>query len=109
VPLPLTSQSVAASPHPLDGIDRPVIEALLATATPSDQDLIDAARLLTRYRDSRLSPDLIFKILKALENWSLSIGELHEHTRALWASGWRPLTPNSPQEQQVGSGADVEE
>jgi hypothetical protein len=109
VPLPLTRQPAAASPHPLDGIDRPVIEALLTASAPSDQNLVDAARLLTRYRDSRLSPDLAPKILEALRNWSLSAEQLHERTRAIWASGWRPPVPEGPQEQQVGSGADVEE
>jgi hypothetical protein len=109
VPLPLQSRSLPASPHPLDGIDRPVIEALLAATEPTDANLVDAARLLTRYRDSRLSPDLAPKILEALRNWSLSAEQLHERTRAIWASGWRPSLQDTPREQQVGSGADVEE
>jgi hypothetical protein len=109
VPLPLSGGRQVASPHPLDGIDRPVIEALLATTEPTDANLVDAARLLTRYGDSRLSLDLLPKILQALDNWSLSIAQLHERTREIWATGWRPAQPDTPQEQQVGSGADVEE
>lgn len=102
-------QPAAASPHPLDGIDRPVIEALLAAPTPSDCDIVHAARLYVRYRDARLSPDLLPRILRAIETWGLSIEDLQSRARAIWASGWRPPVPEAPQEQQVGSGADVEE
>lgn len=109
MPLPLPAGHQAASPHPLDGADRPLIEALLAAPVPTDEDLVNAARLLTRYQASRLSPDLSQMILKALENWRLSVDDLHTRTRAIWASGWRPSRADSPQEQQVGSGADVEE
>lgn len=86
-----------------------MIERLLATPSPSDDDLVHAARLHARYKDSRLSPDLLPRILQALENWSLSIDELHARTRKIWRSGWRPQLDDSPQEQPVGSGADVEE
>lgn len=109
MPLPLTAQPAAASPHPLDGSDRPVIEALLAAASPTDEDIVHAARLLTRYSGSLLSRDLADKILQAPENWGLTLPELQQRARLIWQSGWRPAVPNSPQQQQVGSGADVEE
>jgi hypothetical protein len=109
VPVPLRLITVPASPHPLDSLDRPVIEALLDTPSPSDCDIVHAARLHTRYRESQLSPDLLSKILQALDNWQLSVEQLQERARAIWQSGWRPPYPDSPQEQQVGSGADVEE
>jgi hypothetical protein len=99
---------VAASPHPLDGLDRPVIERLLTVTDPSDTDLVNAARLHARYKDSLLSPDLLPKVLQAMENWSLSLDELHARTREIWRSGWRPRLDDSTQEQPVGSGADME-
>ena len=86
-----------------------MIERLLTTADPLDAELVHAARLHARYKDSLLSPDLLPKILQALENWSLSLDELHARTREIWRSGWRPRLDDSPQEQPVGSGADVEE
>lgn len=86
-----------------------MIEALLAAASPTDDDIVHAARLLTRYGNSLLSPDLLAKILQAVENWGLTLPELQQRARLIWQSDWRPALPNSPQQQQVGSGADVEE
>jgi hypothetical protein len=95
-------------PHPLDGTDRPIIEALGAVNPPSQLDIINAARLHIRYRDSRLSPDLLDQLLVAIQRWSLSTGELQERARAIWQSGWRPPLPGFVEEQPVGSGSDVE-
>ncbi|MGA1730831.1 MAG: DUF3288 family protein [Steroidobacteraceae bacterium] len=100
------SPALPPSLHPLDAEDRPVITALLEVATPTDTDLVHAARLITRYRDSRLSPDLADMLRQVLRNWSLSPSELQTRTRAIWASGWRPAM--AEQQVSVGSGADVE-
>lgn len=104
----LSSRQLPPALHPLDAADRPVIEALLATSAPSDAEIVDAARLHTRYCDSRLSPDLTAKILQAISSWGYSLSDLQEAARRIWQSGWRPAAPTSPEEQQVGSGADVE-
>ena len=99
--------SLPAPQHPLDAVDRPVIESLLLVDQPSDRDLVDAARLVTRYRNATLSTDLWHKLQQALERWALSEDELNARTRAIWASGWRPAMDRDDA-IDVGSGADVE-
>jgi hypothetical protein len=109
VPLPWRPTPVTSveHPHPLDLLDRPVIEALAAASTPSESDIVNASRLYIRYRNSRLSPDLLELILGALKAWNLSVEELQDRARAIWQSGWLPPVPEA-EEQPVGSGADVE-
>jgi hypothetical protein len=106
--MPFPDRQLPPSLHPLDATDRPLVEALLATRVPSDGEIVDAARLHTRYCDSRLSPDLAVKIRQAIKAWGYSLSDLQEAARRIWQSGWRPASPASPEEQQVGSGADVE-
>lgn len=107
-PAPYRSPAPALPPalHPLDGQDRPLITALLQVSSPTDGDLVNAARLITRYRDSLLSPDLAGQLRQVLANWSLSLEQLQERTRSIWASGWRPAM--AEQQAEIGSGADVE-
>lgn len=93
--------------HPLDAQDRAIVLHLITVATPSEVDIVQAARLLTRYRDSLLSHDLYDKLLLVLETWGLTTEQLNERSRAIWLSGWRP-TFAAPADEQVGSGADVE-
>lgn len=95
------------SPHPLDQVDREAIEALLNIEVPLRIDIVHASRLTTRYRDSLLSPDLYVKLQQVLTRWSMTTAELYERSREIWMSGWRPSL-NSPQQEGVGSGADVE-
>lgn len=92
--------------HPLDATDRPLVDALLLTGEPSDGDITTAARLIIRYRDSVLSPDLVIKLRQALNRWGLTEDQLMVRSRVIWASGWRPAPVDQPAE--VGSGADVE-
>jgi hypothetical protein len=109
VPLPWRPTPLASVEHlhPLDLLDRPVIEALAAAPAPSESDIVNASRLYIRYRNSRLSPDLLELILGALKTWNLSVEELQDRARVIWQSGWRPPVPDA-EEQPVGSGADVE-
>lgn len=100
------SRDTPAGLHPLDRIDRETINDLLFVREPSELDLVNAARLITRYRDSRLSADLRGLLSRVLRNWSLSAAELFSITRAIWCSGWTPTAPS--QDEAVGSGADVE-
>ena len=99
--------SLPSPQHPLDAADRPVIESLLLVSQPSERNLIDAARLITRYRNSTLSADLWHKLQQALERWALNEEQLTARTRAIWASGWRPSMDHADA-IDVGSGADVE-
>jgi hypothetical protein len=100
-------RGIPAGLHPLDHLDRKTIDGLLLAREPSDLDLVNAARLITRYRDSRLSADLRDLLNRVLRNWSLSQAELFSMTRAIWRSGWTPTAALSA--EAIGSGADVED
>ncbi len=105
--IPQPRSDAPASPHPLDQTDRRIIETLLTVERPLQIDIVQAARLTTRYRDSLLSPDLYTKLQQVLVRWSMTTAELYERSREIWMSDWRPSL-NSPQQEDVGSGADVE-
>ena len=89
--------------------DRSRIQQLAALPSPYEWALIDAARLLLRYTPDGFGADLHQQLLAVIKTWGLNRLQLHERTRALWASGWRP--PLDPAQQldgvSVGSGADV--
>lgn len=109
-PRPFPRTEAPPSPHPLDGTDRPVVEALLAVEKPQDSDIVQASRLLIRHEGSCLSRDLYPALLEVLRRWNLSQEELNQRSRAVWASGYRPQASSSNLEPSVavGSGADVE-
>lgn len=90
----------------MDRIDRETIQALRHVDTPSDAEVVQAARLVIRYRDSRLSRDLYHQLQQTLDRWSLSVPTLFRRARSIWQSGWRPGALE--QDEAVGSGADVE-
>ena len=93
--------------HPLHAIDRQVIDALLAVATPEDRHLVDAARLLQRYAGFPGATDLQEDLAKLLRLWQLDGPSLRQRTRAIWASGYRP--GQSVSGEAVGSGFDTAE
>ena len=105
--IPQSRCDAPPSPHPLDQVDRRIIETLLSVETPLEIDIVQAARLITRYRDSLLSPDLYLKLQQVLTRWSMTTAELFERSRGIWMSGWLPSLA-APQQEDVGSGADVE-
>lgn len=90
--------------HPLHGADRDTVDRLLAAAEPGDADLVDAARLLQRYRGFPGARDLQDDLARALRLWGLEQDELQRRTRALWAAGYRPLPAAG---DAVGSGFDT--
>ncbi len=92
--------------HPLHGTDRAHVDRLLAVETPGDADLVDAARLLTRYADFPGAPDLRDDLAKVLRLWGLDQTQLHGRTRALWSTGFRPVGL-APVSEGVGSGFDT--
>ena len=67
-----TSSSMAAQSHPLHALDRAVVDRLLAAETPSEADLVDAARLLMRYEGFPGAEDIQQDLAKALRFWKLS-------------------------------------
>ena len=92
--------------HPLYASDRDTVDRLLAAKSPSDADLIDAARLLLRYQGFPGARDLQEDLAKALRLWGLDQDGLHQRTRALWAGGYRPVPAAA---EAVGSGFDTTE
>ena len=88
--------------HPLYATDRDLADRLLAVEAPSDADLVELARLLMRYGGFPGALDLQEDLQKALRLWGLSLEQLHQRTRAIWAGGYRPGAEAAP--QAVGSG-----
>lgn len=103
---PRAAASSSASLHPMDRVDRGTIQALLQAETPGDAEIVHAARLAIRYRDSRLSTDLMDLIREAANRWSITLDELYAQARSVWASDHSPAALQ--QDLAVGSGADVE-
>lgn len=92
--------------HPLYKGDRAVVDRLRSTSIPSDQDLVDAARLLMRYRAFPGAFDIRDDIITAAKTWGFAnSAELNAATRAIWERGFRPQYEASA---DVGSGADVQ-
>ena len=92
--------------HPLHGTDRAHVDRLLAVETAGDADLVDAARLLTRYEDFPGAQDLRDDLAKVLRLWGLDRNQLQGRTRALWSAGFRPAGL-APVSEGVGSGFDT--
>lgn len=111
--------------HPLDAVDRQTILELQQVETPRDIDVLNAARLISRYSPEqcsdpldpsiqRPSPDLFNMLAAAARRWGLTRSELQGRARAIWAAapGGRPACLSAEQDLQtletVGSGADVQ-
>ena len=92
--------------HPLYSIDRATVDRLLAAQTPEDDDLIDAARLLTRYNGFPGAFDLQDDLRRAIRHWGLSTEDLQARTRALWQGGYR-VGAKGKAAEPVGSGFDT--
>lgn len=91
--------------HPLYELDRLVVDRLLAAAKPTDEDLVDAGRLLMRYQGFPGARNIQEDLEKALRLWGLTRESLPKRTRAIWAAGFRPIkeVPIDP----VGSSFDT--
>jgi hypothetical protein len=89
--------------------DRSRVLQLAALPAPDELALIDAARLLMRYSLEGFGSDLHHQLQAVIKHWGLTRLQLHERTRALWASGWRPRQDPAQQLDgvSIGSGADV--
>ncbi len=101
------TRTAAESPrqcHPLHAFDRDVVDRLLATETPADADLIDAARLLMRYQGFPGADDLQDDLERVLRLWGIDRQALHVRTRAVWTAGFRPAPAAA---EAVGSSFDT--
>lgn len=105
-PDPSNSTADAGQSHPLYSLDRATVDRLLAAATPEDVDMIDAARLLSRYRGFPGAFDLQDDLARAIRLWGLSDDDLCARARALWQGGWRVGAKGTAVEP-VGSGFDA--
>lgn len=91
--------------HPLQALDREVVNRLLAAAEPEDGHLVDAARLLMRYEGFPGASELRADLERVLRLWKLDRDSLHRRTRAIWAAGFRPAPLAGA--EPVGSGFDT--
>jgi hypothetical protein len=98
--------SEAGQSHPLYSLDRATVDRLLAAQSPEDADLIDAARLLSRYRGFPGAFDLQDDLERAIRLWGLSADGLQARARALWQGGYRVGGKGNTVEP-VGSGFDA--
>ena len=76
-----------------------------AEGPPTEQALVDAARLLLRYQGSPTAQAHLSVIQALMDRWELDRDGLFSMCRAIWASQWRPSVME--QQEAVGSGADV--
>ena len=95
--------------HPLHAKDRPVVDRLLQQQAPTDQDVVDVARLLQRYRNFHGAFDIQRDLEAVLAAWKLNYLELLQRSRAIWASGFHPASLAGREQIQVGSGFDSQE
>ena len=90
--------------HPQEANDREVIDHLLGTTVPENQELTDAARLFMRYDGFPGADDLQQDMQRMLSLWKLSRDELNIKVRGIWTKGFRP---GPASDDAVGSGFDT--
>ncbi|MBD2230639.1 DUF3288 family protein [Phormidium tenue] len=72
--------------HPQYKTDRQVVNQLLA-GEANDYNLVELARLITRYEGFPGARDIQTDLKKALTRWQLTEAELFEKTRAIHQQG----------------------
>ena len=72
--------------HPQYKIDRQVVNQLIA-GEATDYNLVELARLMTRYEGFPGARDIQTDLKKAMARWGLSEAELFEKTRAIHQQG----------------------
>jgi len=92
--------------HPLEAIDRDVVDRLLAREQPLDQDLVDLARLFLRYEEFPGADALRHDLSRVMSLWGLDRDGLNARARQLWTSGFRP---GQAEAAAVGSGFDTDQ
>ena len=95
------------SDHPMHLYDRPLVEAIIAKKMSelSEKDIVDLARLLTRYNTCQGRECIKDIIIGYLHQNSKTPEQLQIKAREIWQSGW---LPDEYVIAEIGSGADVE-
>ena len=90
--------------HPLHSNDKQIIDSLITKDKPQDLDLINLARLISRYSNFPGEIEIKNDIEKILNFWKISKNGLFSKTRNIWAKSFRPSNSN---QDLVGSGFDT--
>jgi hypothetical protein len=77
------------------------IHGLADAGTPSDDDVVDAARLVSRYS---ANPEALRPLAAVVRSRGMDRAALNAKARALWQGGYRPTLGG---EVSAGSGSDV--
>ncbi len=80
------SDSTKDQQHPQYKIDRQVVSQLLAREA-TDYNLVELARLMTRYEGFPGARDIQTDLKKTLTRWQLTEAELFDKTRAIHQQG----------------------
>ena len=90
--------------HPLHATDKNIIDSLITKEKPEDLDLINLARLISRYTNFPGEIEIKNDIEKILKFWKISKNELFSKTKNIWSKNYRPSNTNNG---LVGSGFDL--
>ena len=90
--------------HPLNSIDRNIIDSLIIKEKPEDLDFINLARLISRYSDFPGEIEIKNDIEKILKFWKITKNELYSKTKKIWLKNFRPSNTNK---DLVGSSFDT--
>ena len=90
--------------HPLQAIDKNIIDSLITQEKPKDLDFINLARLINRYTNFPGEIEIKNDIDKILKFWKITRNDLFSITKKIWSKGFRPSNTNK---DLVGSGFDT--
>ena len=90
--------------HPLHQTDKNIIDSLIIKEYPKDSDLVNLARLISRYSNFPGEVEIKNDIEKTLKFWKISQNDLYSKTRNIWLKNFRPSNTNK---DLVGSGFDT--
>jgi len=90
--------------HPLNAIDKNIIDSLITQENPKDLDLINLARLINRYTNFPGEIEIKNDIEKILNFWKITKNQLFLKTKNIWSKSFRPSNTNK---DLIGSGFDT--
>ena len=90
--------------HPLYTKDRALVDSFIIKKNPSDEDLVNLARLINRYDFFPGANDIKFDLEKTLSFWNLTRDSLNNSTRNIWSNNFKP---GQTSEGCIGSGFDA--
>ena len=90
--------------HPLNAIDKKIIDSLITKSKPEDFDFINLARLINRYDNFPGEIEIKEDLQKILKFWNITQDILFSRTKKLWSNNFRPSNPTNV---SVGSGFDT--